>query len=228
MFAPFRDRRDAGRRLAARLAELAAATPEAWAQPVVFALPRGGVVVGYEIARALGAPLDILVVRKLGAPGQPELGVGALVDGDSPETVLNPEVVRLAGVTREYLDAEVARQLEEIHRREARYRQGRPRVPVAGRTVIVVDDGIATGGSVRAALRGLGRARPARLVLAVPVAPRDTVEALRAEVDEVVCLETPEPFLAVGYHYGDFAQTTDEEVVALLERSRDEGHAARA
>jgi putative phosphoribosyl transferase len=228
MFAPFRDRRDAGRRLAARLGELAAAGPEAWARPVVFALPRGGVVVGYEVARALGAPLDVLVVRKLGAPGQPELGVGALVDGDSPEAILNPEVVRLAGVTREYLDAEVARQLEEIHRREARYRQGRPRLPVAGRTAVVVDDGIATGGSVRAALRGLGRARPVRLVLAVPVAPRDTVEALRAEVDEVVCLETPEPFLAVGYHYGDFAQTTDEEVVTLLERARDEGHAAPA
>ncbi|HWP35780.1 MAG TPA: phosphoribosyltransferase [Thermodesulfobacteriota bacterium] len=210
----FRDRREAGRELARRL------LPYRDLDPVVLALPRGGVPVGYEVARALGAPLDIVVVRKLGAPGQPELAIGALVDGDDPQGVLNPDVVELLGVPAEYVRDEVARQLAEIRRREARYRGGRPRVPVGGRTAIVVDDGVATGATVRAALRGLRRAAPRRLVLALPVAPPDTARQLRAEVDDLICLRTPEPFIAVGRHYEDFSQPSDEEVVALLEEAR--------
>ncbi len=210
----FDDRRDAGRRLAARLA---AFRKEA---PAVLALPRGGVPVGYEIARALAAPLDVIVVRKLGAPGDPELGIGAVADGDSPLGVWNQEMVRTLAVPRDYLDREVAAQLAEIHRRQALYRGGRARVPIAGRTAIVVDDGLATGSTMRAALRSVRRADPARLVLAVPVAPPDTLSALATEVDETVCLATPDPFGAVGFFYRDFAQTTDEEVTRLLDAAR--------
>jgi len=209
-----KDRKEAGRKLAARLRRFKSESP------VVLALPRGGVVVGYEVARALAAPLDIVVVRKLGAPGQPELAVGALADGDPPEEVLNEDAIAMLGVSREYLDGEIARQLAEIRRREACYRGNRPPQSVRDHTAIVVDDGIATGASMRAALRGVRRAEPGRLVLAVPVAPRDTIESLRAEVDDVVCLSTPAVFLSVGLHYRDFSQTDDEEVIALLSRAR--------
>lgn len=209
----FRDRRQAGRELAGRLLKYG---PES---PVVLALPRGGVLVGYEVAAALDAPLDIVVVRKLGAPEQPELGIGAVVDGDAPEGIVNQELVQALGISDAYLKQETARQIEEIRRRERRYRGDRPRVPVGGRTAIVVDDGIATGATVRAALRALRRAQPARLVLAVPVAPPDTVAAMQAEVDELVCLATPEPFIAVGRYFEDFSQPTDEEVVELLDRA---------
>jgi putative phosphoribosyl transferase len=208
----FKDRRDAGRQLAERLGRYRDQ------QPVVLALPRGGVPVGYEIARALEAPLDVIVVRKLGAPEQPELGIGALVDGERPEPVLNQDVLAVLDVSPAYLEREVARQLEEIRRRQRLYRGGRPPVSLAGRTVIVVDDGIATGGSVRAALRGIRRRGDhARLVLAVPVAPPDTVAALRPEVDDLVCLATPPFFGAVGQYYRDFRQTSDAEVIRLLE-----------
>jgi putative phosphoribosyl transferase len=206
----FDDRRDAGRQLAARL------LPYQDRDPVVLALPRGGVPVGYEIARALGAPLDIIVVRKLGAPGQPELGIGAVVDGDHPLGVLNEEVIKTLVVPEAYLEGEVTAQLAEIRRRQAAYRGGRPALPITGQTAIVVDDGLATGGSMRAALRSVRRAAPARLVLAVPVAPPDTLARLAAEVDETICLETPELFGAVGYFYRDFTQTTDDEVIRLL------------
>jgi putative phosphoribosyl transferase len=155
---------------------------------VVLALPRGGVSVGFEIAKALGAPLDVVLVRKIGAPFQPELALGAVVDGDRPETVLNEEIVRALGVPESYLAKARARQLEEIERRRARYFAGRTRVPVEGRTAIVVDDGIATGATMEAALHARRRARPRRLVLATPVAPPDTIERLRPEADEVVCL----------------------------------------
>src|SRR5438309_1940920 len=165
----FADRKEAGQALAAALDRYRDG------DVVVLALPRGGVPVGYEIARALEAPLDVIVVRKLGAPGEPELGVGAVVDGDHPQTVLNEEVVEALAVSPEYLANEIQAQLAEIRRRQEIYRKGRPAPQLAGRTVIVVDDGIATGGTVRAALRGVRRAAPAKLVLVTPVAPLETV-----------------------------------------------------
>jgi putative phosphoribosyl transferase len=217
MFGPnpvFADRRDAGRRLAAALRGYARENP------LVLALPRGGVPVGYEVARELGAPLDLVFVRKIGAPAQPELGLGAVVDGDDPQLVVNEDVVREVRPPPGYVEAEARRQLAEIERRRQLYRGGRPPEPVANRTVIVVDDGIATGGTVRAVLRALARLGPRRLVLAVPVAPRDSIRSLRAEADEVVCLATPEPFYAVGAHYDDFAQTEDRDVIELLAMAR--------
>jgi putative phosphoribosyl transferase len=210
----FKNRKDAGRKLAARLLQYKDE------HPVVLALPRGGVPVAYEVAMALNAPLDVVGVRKLGAPGQPELGIGAVVDGDHPQSVLNEEVLRLLDVSDDYLNREVALELQEIRRRQERYRAGRPPEPIEGRTAILIDDGIATGGSVRAALRGVRRSDPRRLILAVPVAPPDTVETLRPEVDELVCLSMPVFFRAVGQFYEDFRQTTDEEVVQLLEAAR--------
>ncbi|MGD9740942.1 MAG: phosphoribosyltransferase [Bauldia sp.] len=210
----FGDRADAGRRLGQALARFAKA------EPLVLALPRGGVPVAFEVARVLHAPLDLLLVRKIGAPGHAELGLGAVVDGDDPQIVLNDPVIAEIGVPDSYIEAETARQLEEIERRRRSYLGDRRPMPAAGRTVIVVDDGIATGGTVRAALQALRRTRAARTVLAVPVAPKDVLAMLRPEADEIVCLATPEPFLAVGLHYRDFAQTSDAEVVRLLERSR--------
>jgi putative phosphoribosyl transferase len=211
----FKNRRDAGRRLAAQLLQYKGE------RPVVLALPRGGVPVAYEVAITLNAPLDVVVVRKLGAPGEPELGIGAVVDGDHPQSVLNEEVVRLLGVSDDYVNCEVARELREIRRRQETYRGGRSPERIEGRTAIVIDDGIATGGSVRAALRGVRRFSPIRLILAVPVAPPETVESLRPEVDELVCLSTPVFFHAVGQFYEDFRQTTDDEVVRLLEAARE-------
>jgi putative phosphoribosyl transferase len=210
----FKNRKDAGRRLAARLLQYKDE------QPVVLALPRGGVPVAYEVAMALNAPLDVVVVRKLGAPGQPELGIGAVVGGDYPQSVLNEEVLRVLDVSDDYLKREVGTELQEIRRRQERYRSGHPPEPIEGRTAIVIDDGIATGGSVRAALRSVRRSGPKRLILAVPVAPPETVESLGPEVDELVCLSMPVFFHAVGQFYEDFSQTTDEEVVALLEAAR--------
>ncbi len=212
----FKDRADAGRRLAQKLGAYGAETP------VVVALPRGGVPVGYEIARALNAPLDIIVVRKIGAPGQHELGIGALVDGDHPETVLNEELLQLIDVSREYLDREIKLELREIRRRETLYRKGHPAIALSGRTVLVVDDGIATGGSIRAALRGIRRRGASKIVLAVPVAAAETLRSLRVESDEIECLESPESFGAIGEFYRDFNQTSDQEVIGLLDRTR--GH----
>lgn len=210
----FKSRKDAGRKLVAPLLRYADE------HPVVLALPRGGVPVAYEVAIALDAPLDVIVVRKLGAPGQPELGIGAVVDGDHPQSVLNEDVMRMLEVSDEYLSREVALELQEIRRREKRYRSGRPPEPIAGRTAIIVDDGIATGGSVRAAIRGVRQLCPKRLVLAVPVAPPETIDSLRPEVDDLVCLSMPAFFQAVGQFYEDFRQTSDEEVVELLDRAR--------
>ena len=178
----FADRRDAGRRLVPALMRFKDQNP------IVLALPRGGVPVAFEVARALDAPLDVVLVRKIGAPGHEELGLGAVVDGANPQIVLNDEIVRAVGADPAYIKAATARQLDEIERRRRLYRGSEPPLEIAGRTVIVVDDGIATGGTVRAVLQALTRSQPRRLVLAVPVAPRETIEALRAEADEVICL----------------------------------------
>ncbi len=205
----FTNRQDAGRRLAQRL------LPFKDRHPIVLALPRGGVVVGAEVAAALDAPLDVVLVRKIGAPWQPELAVGAVVDGTPPMLVINRDIAGQFGLGEEYFETEARRQIEEIERRRRLY--GSHQAPVAGRTAIVVDDGIATGATVRAALRALRQAGPAHLVLAVPVAPPDTIAALRAEVDEIVCLEMPAQFGALGFFYEDFTQVSDEEVIALLD-----------
>jgi putative phosphoribosyl transferase len=210
----FRDRADAGRQLVPRLMIYAGQNP------VVLALPRGGVPVAFEVAQALRAPLDLIFVRKIGAPGHAEYGLGAVVDGAHPQVVLNEEALSLLNVPPGYIEEETQRQLKEIERRRQHYLAGRQPVDVAGRIAIVVDDGIATGGTVRAALKGLSRAWPARLILAVPVAPRDTIERLKAEADEVICLMTPEPFYAVGEHFDDFSQTSDREVTTLLDEAR--------
>lgn len=205
------DRVEAGRLLGERLSHLKGKGA------VVLALPRGGVVVGREVARVLGAPLDILVSRKLGAPGDPELAIGAVAEGGGPHAVLNEGLLNSLGVSDEYLRAEVARQLQEIARRQAAYRGGRPPLEVAGRIAVLVDDGIATGASIRASIGALRGRRPLRIVLAVPVAPPDALAALGPEVDELHCLDVPEPFVSVGSHYEVFDQTSDEEVVRLLE-----------
>jgi putative phosphoribosyl transferase len=213
----FTDRSDAGRRLAAALGHLKGL------DPVVLALPRGGVPVGYEIASSLGCPLDVVLVRKIGAPGQPELALGALVDGTPPEMVLNEEVAATLPGIETHLVAERARQEEELARRRRLYLGDRPRAKVAGRTAIVVDDGLATGATMRAALIGVRRQGPRRLVLAVPVAPPETLARLEGEVDEVVCLAAPRHFFAIGVFYDDFHQVPDAEVVALLEAARAAG-----
>jgi putative phosphoribosyl transferase len=205
---PFRDRREAGQRLAERLSGLRGS------RPLVLGLPRGGVPVAFEVARALDAPLDVLVVRKIGVPFQPELGMGAV--GEDGVRVLNPAVVRDAGVTDAQLAEVETRERAEVEQRAARLRGGRPAAPLTGRTVIIVDDGLATGGTARAAMR-VARARGAeRVVLAVPVAPPDTVAALAREADEVISVEMPEPFFAIGGWYADFTPTSEQEVVDLL------------
>jgi putative phosphoribosyl transferase len=209
---PFADRVEAGRLLGERLARLHFAAP-----PVVLALPRGGVPVGAEVARSLHAPLDLVLVRKIGTPWQPELALAAVVEGDPPQIVVDEEVQRSIGSDEGYIERQAQLELREIARRRQAYLRGRPAVPVARRTVIVVDDGIATGTTMRAALKALARRGAAQRVLAVPVAPQDTLQQLRAEVDQVVCLATPFPFRAVGEHYLHFPQLEDDEVIAALD-----------
>ena len=211
--AVFADRRDAGRKLAREVQDCA------FQNPIVLALPRGGVPVGFEVAKALGAPLDVLLVRKIGAPGHEEYGIGALVDGTSPRVVIDEASARMVGATKDYIDRQIAAQLAEIERRRALYRTGAP-VRTTCRTAVVVDDGIATGGSMRAALQSLAQARPARIILAVPLAPTEVLPALRKLCDRLICLASPEPFYAVGVHYRDFTQTRDEEVIHLLAEAR--------
>jgi len=205
----FRDRTDAGRQLAAELVR------HRYDRPVVLALPRGGVPVGAEVAARLGAPLDVLVVRKLGCPGQPEFGIGAITEGGV--RVLNRRAITALGITGAQLDAVAAAEGAEVERRVARYRRQRPATPVRGRTAIVVDDGLATGFTARAAITTLRARGPRRIVLAVPVGPSDTVMELRELADEVVCLHTPDVFLALGQWYDDFAQVGDTEVADLLD-----------
>lgn len=212
---PFADRTQAGRMLADELLTRTLEPPL-----LVLALPRGGVPVAAEVARALGAPLDLLLVRKIGAPLQPELAVAAVVEGTPPEVVINEETADLPGVNEAYIWSALTAATLEIARRRSVYMAGRPRQPVDGVTVIVVDDGVATGTTMKAALQALRRRRPARLVVAVPVAPRDTIADLRHLVDEVICLRSPEPFHAIGLHYLDFHQLGDDEVCALLDAAR--------
>jgi putative phosphoribosyl transferase len=206
----FVDRRDAGRRLASQLSDLAEEAP------IVLALPRGGVPVAYEIAKALKADLDLLFVRKLGAPGHEELGIGAIVDGADPHLVLNEDIVKQMSPGPKYIAQEKVRQLKEIERRRRVYLGDRAPVSVQGRTVILVDDGIATGGTIRAALKGVRLSDARRIILAVPVGPGDIIRELASECEDFVCLYSPDPFYAVGAHYEDFAQIDDAEVVSLL------------
>jgi len=203
----FSDRRDAGVRLAVAL------DPLRGRDVVVLGIPRGGVEVAAVAADALSAPLDVVIPRKLGAPGNPELGLGAVAEGVE---VLDERLIRLLGVEPNYLRAEIASQLEEIARRSAAYRQGRAPVAVAGRTAVVIDDGIATGGTAAAAVRWARAKGANEVVLAVPVSPPDAADRLRSEADEVIVLATPEPFYAVGQWYMNFPQVSDEEVVSLL------------
>ncbi len=207
----FKNRDEAGHALAARLQQMHIASPV-----VVLALPRGGVPIGAVVARALGAPLDLVMVRKIGLPWQPELALAAVVDGERPEIVIDEEVANHSEVDPDYIEKQSLVELREIERRRRLYLKGRAAVPVEGCTAIVVDDGIATGTTVRAALKALRRSHPARLLLAVPVAPADTLAALRSEVDDIVCLSQPYPFRAIGEHYADFHQVSDDEVLAAL------------
>ncbi|MFC5820280.1 phosphoribosyltransferase [Nonomuraea harbinensis] len=208
----FVDRHDAGVRLAERVRE--AVSDE---NVVVVGLPRGGVPVAFEVARVLGAPLDVIVVRKLGVPFQPELGFGAI--GEGGVRVINAGVVQMAHLTRGEMAGVTEDEQAEVMRRASRFRRDRAPADLAGRTVVVVDDGIATGGTARAACQ-VARAHGAgRVILAVPVGPPETIESLRADADEVICLETPADLFAIGFWYRDFTQTTDDEVIELLERS---------
>lgn len=206
----FANRREAGVALGAAL------RPLGLHDPVVLALPRGGVPVAAEVARVLHAPLDLLLVRKIGAPFNPELAVAAVVDAAGDDLVVDAPLMHEIGMALADVQTRAVEERAEIARRRTLYLGSRARVPLAGRTVVVVDDGIATGTTVRAALKGLRRANPAAIVLAVPVAPADTAAALSPEVDRLVVLRQPDPFRAVGLHYADFAQTSDAEVIALL------------
>ena len=209
----FADRGEAGRRLADKLLHFKDR------QPIVLALPRGGVAVGFEIAHALDASLDIVLVRKIGVPWQPELALGAVTDGARYETFIDRNLAASLNIPDSYIEEETTRQLKEIERRREAYCEGRPALEIAGHTAIVVDDGIATGATMRVALQAVRRHGPARLVLAVPVAPPDTLTVLGKEVDEAVCLETPAELGAIGYYYRDFHQMTDREVTELLARA---------
>lgn len=211
----FRDRFDAGRHLAALLAHYAGRP-----NLLVLALPRGGVPVGYEVARELHAPLDVMLVRKLGVPGHEELAMGAIASGGI--RVISNDVIRALGIPDRAIATTAAQEERELERREHLYRGDRPAPEIRDRTVILVDDGLATGSTMRAAAAALQAQSPDRLVVAVPVAAAETCEALRHEVDEVVCAVTPEPFFAVGQWYQDFSQSSDEEVRELLQRAAEE------
>ena len=208
----FQDRTDAGRWLARALVKYKAH------RPVVLALPRGGVPVAAEVAAALDAPLDLVLVRKIGVPSRPELAMGAVTDGGSPTIIRNSEIIELCGVSERKFDAVCKEELGEIERRRKRYLGDRARTEVKGEVVIVVDDGIATGATTLAAVRAIRERKPKELVLAVPVAPLDTIEKLRAEVDDIVCLETPGDLGAIGYFYRDFHQVSDDGVISTLRR----------
>jgi predicted phosphoribosyltransferase len=209
----FRNRRDAGRLLAARLEELR--ERGRWAEPIVLGLPRGGVPVAAEVARALDAPLDVIVARKIGAPGEPEIGIGAIAGEDPP--LFDRRALTLLGIDPDDLAADVSRERKELHRREDLYRYGRPPLALSGRTVLLVDDGLATGVTARAALRRVRAGHPERLILAVPVCDSRAADALRGDTDEFVCLQPHRYLHAVGIWYEDFRQVSDREVTDLLQ-----------
>lgn len=209
----YANRTDAGRRLATYLGKYAGRR-----DVIVLALPRGGVPVGHEVAQALNAPLDVFVVRKLGLPWQEELAVGAIASGGA--VVLNDDVVRISGITRDQLDRVTRAEEAELHRRERQYRGDRAFPDLRGKTVILVDDGLATGATMRAAVEALRHEGPSSVVVAVPVAASDTCQRLQSIADDVICAMTPDPFEAVGLWYDDFSQTTDAEVQDLLSRAR--------
>lgn len=210
----FRNREEAGQELATRLQSYQSKNP------IVFALARGGVPIGYAIARSLKAPLEVMVARKIGAPGNPEFGIGAIAPGGV--CVLNKEVIRLYGISDDYIQKTVAQETQEMDRRLQRYRGGRPMPDIQGKTVILVDDGLATGVTARAGIGSLRQLHPGKLLFAAPVCAYEMANRLRQEVDDLICLEIPVDFMAVGAWYTDFKQTTDEEVIGLLERNREE------
>ena len=209
---PFKNRTDAGRRLAKALTQYKSL------RPVVLALPRGGVPVAAEVAAALEAPLDLVLVRKVGVPNQPELAMGAVTDGAQPMVVRNSEIIEACSVSEQEFDAVASEELAKIERRRRRYIGDRTRAEVEGKVAIIIDDGIATGATTLAAIQAVRSRKPKELVLAVPVAPLDTVKKLHSEVDAIVCLDTPEELGAIGYFYRDFHQIGDEEVIATLKR----------
>jgi putative phosphoribosyl transferase len=211
--ARFADRFDAGRLLAARLGAMNLT------RPVVYAVPRGGVSVGLEIARTLNAPLDLVLVRKIGAPGAPQVALGAVVDGENPQTVINQDVLQASGASVAFFDRARRRELAEIERRRKLYLEGRPRIDPVGCTAIVVDDGLATGATAKAALDGIRRQGATRTILAVPVGPEEALADMRGHVDETVCLRPVARFHGVGTFYADFHQLTDEETIGLLRQA---------
>jgi putative phosphoribosyl transferase len=219
----FKDRSDAGRQIAAALLQQGFDK----ASPLILGIPRGGVVVAEKAAQALQAPLDVIIARKVRAPHQSELGIGAIVDGEHI-CILNEGLVRAAGATSDYLRREIAFQEQEIDRRLKSYRGDRPSYEVSGKTIIVVDDGIATGYTFRAALEGLRRRNPAKLVAAAPVAAQDSAQMLTSYADEVICLNIPSSFWAVGAWHQDFEQVTDEEVAAILGRASERSRTCKA
>jgi predicted phosphoribosyltransferase len=209
---PFKDRRDAGKKLAQKLSAYANQS-----NMLILALPRGGVPVAYEVALALNVSLDIFLVRKLGLPGREELAIGAIASGGV--RILNTDIIRMLSVPQEVINFVARRELQELQRRERLYRGNRPSPEVRDRKVILIDDGLATGASMRAAVAGLRAQHPSRIIIAVPAAAAETCDALRSEVDEVICAITPEPFYGVSRWYEDFSQVTDEEVRTLLENA---------
>ncbi len=209
----FKDRSDAGRQLAERVAALNLD------DPVIYALPRGGIPVAIEVAKRLQAPLDLVIVQKIGAPGWPEVAMGAVVDGDDPQTIINEDVYAATGSDAAGLERARRRELEEIERRRRRYLGDRPHVSPSGRVAVIVDDGLATGATARAALAAVKRQGAALTVLAVPVAPAETIDEMRAEADEVVVVHTPAQFWAIGPFYNDFHQLSDDETIELLRQA---------
>jgi predicted phosphoribosyltransferase len=209
----YKDRRDAGRKLAGDLAEYKQSD-----SVIVLAIPRGGVILGYEVAMALNAPLDVIIPRKIGAPGNPELAVGAVTEDGA--RVLNEEIVNMLGISKNYLEEITEREIAEIRRRALIYREGRSSPNLEHKTVIIVDDGLATGATMKAAIKSVRERKASRIVVAVPVAPPDTIRQLSKQADKTVCPVVYEPFYAIGQFYTDFDQVSDEEVVQLLRKTR--------